>query len=198
MKAAALSLLLTAALLALAAVPPRAGAGDPDPVVGNVHSKLRVIIYQDLECPDCARWHQVFQSQIIPQFGKQVAFEFRDFPLPQHLWSFNAAVLARFFDTRGLNIGMAWRNYCFTHQDALTPDNLMDTAANWARAYGITRAQLENAFSNPELFALVQADMHRGNQDNVQHTPTVLFAGTEATTPQQLELRLAQAVSNRG
>ncbi|MGH9474719.1 MAG: DsbA family protein [Terriglobales bacterium] len=194
MKPVALSLLLLGTALLALAVAPHPTA-DADPVVGNVHSKLRVIVYQDLECPDCARWHQVFNSHIIPQFGRQVAFEFRDFPLPQHLWSFNAAVLARFFDTHSLKLGMAWRDYCFTHQDALTPDNLMDTAARWAHTSGITRAQLASAFSNAELFARVQADQRRGIQDNVQHTPTVLFEGVEASTPQQLELRLAQALA---
>lgn len=195
MKPALLSMLLGAALLALTAftASPKSTAS-PDPILGDVHSKLRVIVYQDLECPDCAQWHQVFKSQIIPRFGKQVGFEFRDYPLPQHQWSFNASVLARYFDTHGLKIGMAWRDYCFTHQNDLTPANLMDTAARFARPYGITRAQLDDAFANPDLFALVQADQRRGNHDNVQHTPTVLFNGTEAKTPQQLELWLAQAL----
>lgn len=181
------------ALLGLCAfLAPRAAAA-PDPVVGDVHSSVRVIVYQDLECPDCARWHQVFTSQLIPQFGAKVGFEFRDYPLPQHLWSFNAAVLARYFDLKSLKTGMAWRDYCFTHQDSLTPANLMDKAAQWAQPYGISAAQLEDAFSNAELFAEVQADQQLGHKDNVQHTPTVLLNGHEASTPEQLAQWLAQS-----
>ncbi len=172
-------------------------APDPDPVAGNPQSRIRVIIYQDLECPDCAQWHGVFLRQIIPEFGKDVAFEFRDFPLPQHLWSFNAAVLARFFDQQKPPVGMAWRDYCFTHQDQLTPDNLLDRAAAWAAPHGITRAQLAQVFTRSDLFALVQADMQRGREDHVEHTPTVLFNGVEATTPTQLEQWLRQATANR-
>ncbi|MGH9487164.1 MAG: thioredoxin domain-containing protein [Terriglobales bacterium] len=193
MRPALLSLLLGAALVAIKV--PHAPAVVPDPVMGNVHSKIRVIIYQDLECPDCAHWHQIFKSQIIPRFGQEVGFEFRDYPLPQHLWSFNAAVLARFFDTQSLKLGMAWRDYCFTHQDDITPSNLMDTAAAWAAPHGIGRTQLAEAFSDAKLFALVQADQRRGNDDDVQHTPTVLLNGTEAKTPQQLEQWLSQAVT---
>lgn len=167
----------------------------PDPVAGNARSSLRVIIYQDLECPDCARWHGIFESQIIPRFGARVGFEFRDYPLPQHLWSFNAAVLARYFDTRSAKLGMAWRDYCFTHQDQLTPDNLMDKAAAWAAPAGIHRADLAQVFDRTDLFALVQADQQRGHQDNVQHTPTVLFDGIEATTPEELQQRLAAALA---
>jgi protein-disulfide isomerase len=168
---------------------------DPDPVAGNPGSKVRVIVYQDLECPDCAQWHGVFIHQIIPEFGKRVAFEFRDFPLPQHLWSFNAAVLARYFDQKSLDLGMAWRDYCFTHQNVLTPDNLISRAAAWAAPHGITRTQLDLAFTRSDLFALVQADMQRGRADHVEHTPTVLLNGAEAQTPAELEQWLRQAVA---
>ncbi|MGH9413674.1 MAG: DsbA family protein [Terriglobales bacterium] len=195
MKPALLSILGVALVVLVAFTSaPKPSAG-PDPILGNVQSKIRVIIYQDLECPDCAQWHQIFKNQIIPRFGKEVGFEFRDYPLPQHQWSFNASVLARYFDTRNPKTGMAWRNYCFTHQTQISAANLMDTATRWARPYGITRMQLENAFANPDLFARVQADQQRGNRDHVQHTPTVLFNGTEAKTPQQLEIWLAQAIA---
>lgn len=189
-------LLLSSAVIALiglcAFAAPRA-AGSADPVVGDAHSSVRVIIYQDLECPDCARWHKIFTAQIIPQFGAKVGFEFRDYPLPQHLWSFNAAVLARYFDTKSLKLGLDWRDYCFTHQDEFTPANLLSKAAQWAQPQGITAVQLEDAFANPELFAKVQADQQLGRKDNVQHTPTILLNGHEATTPEQLEQWLAQA-----
>jgi len=169
-------------------------AATPDPVAGNPQSSVRVIIYQDLECPDCAQWHAVLESTILPKFGKQVAFEFRDFPLRQHRWSFNAAVLARYFDTLNVQVGLAWRDYCFTHQDELTPDNLINQAAAWAAPHGVSRAQIEQVFSRSDLFAKVTADLKRGNADQVQHTPTVLLNGKEATTPEQLEQMLTQAL----
>ncbi|HUX66040.1 MAG TPA: thioredoxin domain-containing protein [Terriglobales bacterium] len=200
MKPLLLSLLAGLLVMGLGAwtAPARAPKPDPDPVAGNPAAAVRVIVYQDLECPDCARWHGVFLSQIIPRFGAHVAFVFRDYPLPQHLWSFNAAVIARYFDSKQMKIGMAWRDYCFTHQDELTPDNLIDEAARWAKPYGITRAELEQVFANPELFAQVQADQRRGDSDHVQHTPTVLLNGVEAQTPEQLEQMLEQALAARG
>lgn len=177
--------------MAATAAPPAAA---PDPVAGNPKASVRVVIYQDLECPDCAQWHGVLESTILPKFSRQVAFEFRDFPLRQHRWSFNAAVLARYFDTRNLQLGLAWRDFCFTHQDDLTPDNLLNQAASWAAPHGITRSQLEQVFSRADLFALVQGDLKRGEVDHVQHTPTVLLNGVEATTPEQLEQMLTQAL----
>ncbi len=175
--------------------PAAAQAASPDPIVGNAHSPVRVIIYQDLECPDCAQWHGVFERQMIPEFGARVGFEFRDFPLPQHLWSFNAAVLARYFDTRQTKVGLGWRDYCFTHQDQLTPGNLLDLAAQWAHSYGISEAELAAVFGRQDLFQKVMADESRGKQDNVQHTPTILLNGVEATTPAQLTQMLNHALA---
>lgn len=189
----AFSCVLLVVGLAAWAKPP--AASEPDPVAGNPKATVRVIIYQDLECPSCAQWHQTLESAILPKYGKQVAFEFRDFPLRQHRWSFNAAVLARFFDTRSLQLGLAWRDYCFTHQEELTPDNLLNQAAAWAAPHGISHQQIEQVFSRSDLFALVQADLKRGELDHVQHTPTVLLNGVEATTPEQLEQMLARALA---
>lgn len=191
---AGLVLAVAAATSTPAAV--RATAG-PDPVAGNPSASVRVIIYQDLECPDCARWHGIFTSQLIPRFGAHVAFEFRDFPLPQHLWSFNAAVLARFFDAKDIKIGMGWRDYCFTHQDLLTPDNLLDQAARWSAPYGYRRDQLEQVFARADLFAEVQADQQRGHRDKVMHTPTILLNGVEAQSPEQLSQMLQAALAAR-
>lgn len=189
--------LLVVFALATWASPPRArGEAGPDPLAGNPHASVRVIIYQDLECPDCAYWHGIFKSQIIPQFGQRVAFVFRDYPLPQHRWSFNAAVLARYFDTRSVALGMAWRDYCFTHQDDITPDNLLDKTAAWARPHGISRQQLEGVFSRTDLFQRVQHDVELGKKDNLRHTPTVLLAGVEASSPQQL-IQMLQVALDR-
>jgi protein-disulfide isomerase len=191
--------LAAASLLALAVAAPLSArarlAPPPDPILGNTHSAVRVIIYQDLECPDCARWHGLFQTQFIPQFGARVGFEFRDFPLPQHLWSFNAAVIARYLDARSPALGMAWRDYCFTHQDSITPDNLVDRAAAFVAPHGITRAQIDQVFADNDWFAPVLADQERGHTDKIVHTPTILFNGVEAQTPEQLTQMLSQALA---
>lgn len=173
-------------------------ANQPLPIEGNPSAAVHVIIYQDLECPMCAQWHAILQSQIIPQYGSRVAFEFRDFPLRQHTWSFQAAVLARFFDSRQLSWGLQWRDYCFLHQTDFTAANLLDKAAAFGAPLGITRAELNQALTNQQFIGLVQANYNEGlNLDHVQHTPTVLLDGVEATTPDQLkafiDLALRQA-----
>lgn len=182
------------------------------PEMGNPRAQVRVVIFEDLECPDCAHWHGVMKQQFFPVYRSRVRFEFRDFPLPQHAWAFNAAVVARYFATRSAELYFAWRDYCFTHQDELTPANLMERAGAFAAAAGIPRAALDAAFGRADLFAAVKRDQAEGERADVRHTPTILVGANrtgvdrggaldaaglmEATTPEQLTLMLRQALGH--
>lgn len=177
----ALSLTLLLGALAQAVVPPA-------PIEGNAHSRVRVIIFEDLECPSCAQWHKQLVSQYLPAFGAQVAFQFHDFPLPQHDWSFNAAVISRLFAEKRPSLYFPWRTYCFSHQQEITPGNLIDKAAQFAASAGMTRAQIEAAFGQMDLLQAVEADRALGEKWNVQHTPTIYVEGrqkVEINTPEQ-------------
>lgn len=200
---------------ALAAAPgPAAPVLAPElaPEMGNPRARVRVVIFEDLECPDCAHWHGVMKKQFFPVYRSRVRFEFRDFPLPQHAWAFNAAVVARYFATRSAALYFAWRDYCFTHQNELTPANLMEQAGGFAAAAGIPRAALDAAFGRADLFAAVERDQAEGARADVRHTPTILVGANrtgvdrggaldptdlkEATTPEQLTLMLRQALGH--
>lgn len=167
--------------LAQAAVPPA-------PVEGNPHARVHVIIFEDLECPSCAQWHKKLISQFLPEFGSRVAFQFHDFPLPQHAWSFNAAVISRLFAEQKPALYFPWRTYCFAHQQEITPDNLIDKAAQFAAAAGISRSAIESAFGQMDLLQAVETDRALGEKWNVQHTPTIYVEGrqkVEVSTPEQ-------------
>jgi protein-disulfide isomerase len=171
------------------------------PVLGDRHSAIQVIIFEDLECPSCARWHQLLKADVFPKYERRVGFWFHDYPLHQHPWAFNAAVIGRYFLTHSFQLYFGWRDYCFTHQDEITPGDLMDRAARFAAPAGISAADLQSAFGSQKYFALVESDIALGNSVHVQHTPTVFLktAGsgpTEMPTPQDLQSALNAALSS--
>lgn len=179
MKRACVGLFAAAVWLALS------GAGalqaqepGPDPTVGNPRAAVHLIMYQDLECPKCAMFHKALVATIIPAYGARVAFEFRDFPLTYHPWAFNAALIARYLDTRNARLGMDWRDYCFSHQDEIVPGGLLDQAAALCAPYGISRADLQSAFSRADLYAKIRHDQDLAASDHIQGTPLVLIDGT--------------------
>ena len=64
-------------------------------IEGDPKSSVRVIIYEDLQCPDCADFRRMLDTQLLPRFAAKVAFEHRDFPLAKHAWARKAAIAAR-------------------------------------------------------------------------------------------------------
>ncbi|MGH9535321.1 MAG: DsbA family protein [Terriglobales bacterium] len=190
---------------------PQAAPALPAPVVapelGNPHAKVRVVVFEDLECPDCAHWRQLMNDGIFAQYRRTVRFEFRDYPLSQHPWAYNAALLARFFATKSPRLYFAWQNFCFTHQDQITATNLLGDAIALGQAAGIPSAEVESAFSDPALFAAIRRDQQQGKRWGIVHTPTILVGRNrpgmdrdgsldlhglaEASTPAQLRQMIA-------
>jgi hypothetical protein len=95
-----------------------------------------------------------------------------DFPLPFHNWSFNAAVNARWFDTRSKTLGNDYRDYIFANQRSIeTPGELTQFTASFAQSHGI---QLPFAIDPMgSLAALVKADYALGQKIGIEHTPTI-------------------------
>src|ERR1700744_3833620 len=64
-------------------------------IQGNPNSTVKVQIYEDLQCGDCARFLQMMEEKILPRYGTRVAFIHRDFPLAKHDWARTAAIAGR-------------------------------------------------------------------------------------------------------
>lgn len=131
-------------------------------------SKVAIVVFEDLECPDCARAAplllDVSKSEKVPLVR-------HDFPLPKHEYSFDAAVIARYFDTKSKKLGDGWREYVFTHQAAITAQNLSQNAQQYAQANSTAMPFLLDP--GGKLRAKVKADFELGQKIGIQHTPTI-------------------------
>ena len=95
-----------------------------------------------------------------------------DFPLPFHNWSFQAAVNARWFDTKSKALGDDYRDYIFANQRQIeTPGQLTQFTQRFAQAHG---QQLPFAVDpQGKLAGLVKADYALGQRVGIDHTPTI-------------------------
>ena len=94
-----------------------------------------------------------------------------DFPLPMHNWSFDAAVLARYFDTHSKEIGNAFRDSVFEHQMEINPQNLRGFADKFASDHKIGLPFVVDPAGT--LAGLVRADKELGVSLHIEHTPTI-------------------------
>jgi protein-disulfide isomerase len=63
------------------------------PIRGNPKAKVTIINFDDLECPFCARMHEVLFPETQQHYGDLVRYIYLDFPLVQlHPWAMHAAV----------------------------------------------------------------------------------------------------------
>jgi protein-disulfide isomerase len=131
-------------------------------------AKVAIIVYEDLECPQCARaaplLHDAAKKYDIPLIQ-------HDFPLKQHPWSFEAAVNARYFDTKSTKLGDEYRLFIFANQNYVTKQNLHDMTQKWAEQHGETLPFVVDP--SGALTAKVEADRSMGNQIPLDHTPTI-------------------------
>jgi protein-disulfide isomerase len=144
---------------------------------GAAQSYVRVIIYEDLQCPDCAVFRDMLDRELLPRYGATVRFEHRDFPLAKHAWARKAAIAARYFDEVQPGAGLGWRKYAMAHLREITVDNLDQRLLDFAKARSLDRAKVTAALNDERLAGLVENDYQEGVARGIAHTPTVLVNG---------------------
>jgi protein-disulfide isomerase len=139
-------------------------------------AKIALVIFEDLECPDCARAHPLVEEASRTYKIPIVRY---DFPLPQHSWSLDAAILGRYFDSKSAKLGVEFRDEVFKHQPEITKDNLRAFAEKFAAAHKV----ILPVFVDPQgkLAAAVQADKELGQRVGINHTPTLYVVSNSRT-----------------
>ncbi|HWS17966.1 MAG TPA: thioredoxin domain-containing protein [Candidatus Elarobacter sp.] len=168
-----------AAWLAIALSPAASRAADGSSLKPPPGARVAIVVFEDLECPDCARAYPVIWDAARKY---NIPVVLHDFPLQMHPWSFDAAVFARYFDTKSEKLGDDFRGYIFQNQTQIDKQNLRQ----WADKFASTN-------NSPIPFVLdpdgqfknkIQADRQMGNQIGLQHTPTIFVVGNGgAATP---------------
>jgi protein-disulfide isomerase len=151
--------------------PPARGTQVHDPAALKPPAGARVAIveFEDLECPDCGRANPLLLEAATKY---HIPWVRHDFPLPFHAWSFQAAVNARWFDTKSKTLGDEYRNAVFASQSSITS---LDVLAGFTQKFAQSRKiALPFAIDPQGQFAgLVKADYALGQRIGIEHTPTI-------------------------
>lgn len=173
-----------AAWLAIAILPVASFGADGSSLKPPPGARVAIVVFEDLECPRCAlAYPQVWEA------GKahNVPVVLHDFPLSIHPWSFDAAVFARYFDTKSQKLGDDFRGYIFKNQQQIDKQNLRQYVDKFANDNKTPLPFVLDA--DGQLKAKVIADRDLGNQIGLQHTPTIFVIGNggAATPPVEIE-----------
>lgn len=141
-------------------------------------SDLAIVVFEDLQCPMCR-----MTSPVIEQAAKsyKIPLVRYDFPLPMHNWSFDAAVIARYFEHQSKDLGDAFRVYIFQNQSQIFPSNLRTFAERFAAEHKTSLPFVIDPKGT--LAAEVSADRDLGRRVGIDHTPTVYIVSNKPGTP---------------
>jgi protein-disulfide isomerase len=174
---------LTLLLLTISLCLPASAQDVPEALRPPKGAQVAIVVFEDLQCPSCG-----LKAPLLAQASRtyKIPLVQHDFPLPIHNWSFDAAVLARYFDTRSREIGTEFREAVFAHQMEINPQNLRGFADKFAADHKIGVPFVVDP--EGKLASLVRADKDLGISLHVDHTPTIWIVSNKHTAKPYVEV----------
>jgi len=142
-----------------------------DHAQGNLNADLVIVEYGDYQCPYCGAAYPVLK-ELMGQFGNQVKFVFRNFPLSEMHQYARAAALAA--EAAGLQ-GKFWEMHdaIYENQPGLNESLLIKLATT----LHLDMAQFEKDVKSAQLAGRVDADFESGVISGVNGTPSFFVNG---------------------
>jgi protein-disulfide isomerase len=147
-------------------------------------AQIAIVVFEDLQCPQCRH-----TAPIVEQAAKtyKIPVVRHDFPLPMHNWSFEAAVIAHYFDSQSKQLGLEFRDYIFEHQPEIFPTNLRQFADKFAAAHKVDLPYVVDP--QGKFAAEVNAERELGKELRLDHTPTVYVVSNKTKGQPYVEVK---------
>jgi len=143
---------------------------DTSMVKPPVGAKVAIYEFEDLECPACAHAAPIVHAAIERY---KIPLVRHDFPLKMHIWSFDAAVTARYLqDKVSPKVAEDYRRDVFASQTAIaSKDDLQNFTRKWFQNHG---QNMPFVMDPAGLFTQeVKSDYTLGERIGLTQTPTI-------------------------
>jgi len=144
---------------------------------------LAIVVFEDLQCPDCARAHP---ELLKASEALDVPLVIHDFPITRHVWAFPAAILARWFTAQSPALGVEFRSFIFEHQREVRPENLRRLGEQFAAQHQLTLPP--DVDPDGRLQAGVQADFDLGMQIKLEYVPLIFVIRRDGGASRAVEV----------
>jgi len=130
---------------------------------------VAIVEFDDLQCPACAHANPLLEQAAAKY---RIPWIRHDFLIPYHNWSKQAALNARWFDTKSKGLGDEYRNQVFANQNSIeTPVELMQFTQRFAQGHGIAMPFAIDP--QGKLQAEIDADVALGQRLGISSTPAI-------------------------
>jgi protein-disulfide isomerase/rhodanese-related sulfurtransferase len=156
---------------------------------GNPNAPLTIVEFGDFQCPSCGVAEKTNRA-IRDQFGNDVKFVFRQFPLAQmHAYAFGAAKASECAGEQGKFWPMVETLY--SNQTNLTEPALK----SYAESLGLNEQKFDACMQDPAITARINRDVADGTALGVHATPTFFLNGKQKIEGGLTLMEVAGAIS---
>jgi len=162
-------------------------------------ARVAVVEFEDLECPACARAYPMVHAAVAHYKIPLVRY---DFPLQQHIWSYDAAIWARYLqDKVKPEIADQYRSAVFAAQISInSKDDMLAFTRRFFQQHGVQMPFVPDPTG--QLAREVKADRALGERMGLQHTPTIVVCSAkqwvQVTDPTQLYQTIEAVMAQAG
>lgn len=147
------------------------------PCSGPADAPVTIVEYADLECPTCGRLQPFLENVLLPRYAGKVRLVYKEFPLPSHDWSHEAAIANECAYEIDPPSFARYRTAIFAHQDQINVTNVRDMLLSLGEQAGINRLKLAGCLDAKASLPRVEAGYREGMKLQVLYTPTLFING---------------------
>jgi len=141
-----------------------------EPFLGGENASVVITEFSDFECPACSQMPPILHS-IANEFGNKIKIVYRNFPLPMHSHSREAAEAARCAYDQ--NKFWEMHDEIFANQNSLSKDKLKELAVK----IGLDTTAFQKCFDGRQHAAKIEADFKEAVKLGITSTPTFFVNG---------------------
>jgi protein-disulfide isomerase len=179
------------------------------PIRGNKDAKVEIVVFDDFQCPYCARMYNTLFSDVMKTYGDRVRVLYKDFPLPNHAWAVRAAIDANCLADQNHEAYWDFSDYVHQNQRAITGEKrplaeqlaaLDAQAEQVAGKRGLDLAKFKACMKTASDTAIL-ASVKEGDELGIDSTPTLYVNGEEvvgAVTTREFSRVLDRALMDAG
>lgn len=144
-----------------------------DPKTGSLNAKLKIVAFEDFQCPYCLKAFPIIKS-VLNNYSDKILFVYRDFPINE---AHSDAQKAAEAGQCAYEQGKFWEYHdkLFMNQKALSVPDLQ----RYALEIGLNDEDFEECLNSGRYESEVKADFEDGVKAGVSGTPTFFFNGNK-------------------
>ena len=175
---------------------------EPSRTKGSASAPVTIVEFSDFQCPFCKNFDDSLKN--LGAYEPMVRIVFKEFPLPSHSWSRQAALAAICADRQGEEAFWKLHDFFFANQGALSEHNFDERLTSFLATSdsGIPDTnRLQGCLAGREAESTLLRDQLLAQRYHVEETPAVFINGRRTVgfrNAEELRAAVRQIVDSLG